>query len=164
MRPLERVQRTRRALAVAVVSRAMLLAVAAGSLAATATLFAARTSGAAGSALPWLAAIVVGGAVAAVAMRGWVRLTVPRVALWVEDQGPGLPEMAGRSLFGRFVRSADDHEPEQSGTGLGLWIAQSIVERHGGAIESERVAERTRITLRLPLAARQPDPHPEAKA
>jgi K+-sensing histidine kinase KdpD len=31
--------------------------------------------------------------------------------LWVEDQGPGLPEIAGRSLFGRFVRSADDHEP-----------------------------------------------------
>src|SRR5690349_5959793 len=90
MRPLERVQRTRRALAVAVVSRAMLLAVAAGSLAATATLFAARTSGAAGSALPWLAAIVVGGAVAAVAMRGWVRLTVPRVALWVEERVPSL--------------------------------------------------------------------------
>ncbi|HJZ49464.1 MAG TPA: ATP-binding protein [Roseiflexaceae bacterium] len=58
------------------------------------------------------------------------------VTLWVEDQGPGLPTSNGAALFGRFVRSGAD-EPEQSGVGLGLWIVQSIVERHDGRVEAQ---------------------------
>ncbi len=81
------------------------------------------------------------------------------VSLWVEDEGPGLPEeeRAGRSLFTRFVRSADGAgpEPEQSGMGLGLWIVQSIVERHGGTIEARREGEGTRMRVTLPLAGIQ---------
>jgi signal transduction histidine kinase/HAMP domain-containing protein len=76
------------------------------------------------------------------------------VALWVEDEGPGLPEGEdgeGRSLFNRFVRSADDGEPEQSGMGLGLWIVQSIVERHGGSIKAFREGAATRMRVTLPL-------------
>jgi len=86
-----------------------------------------------------------------IALRGAVEPA--GVALWVEDEGPGLP--AG-SLFERFVRSAGE-EPEQSGMGLGLWIVKSIVERHGGRVEtesrrqgssgSERVGARVRIVL-----------------
>ncbi|HYG65417.1 MAG TPA: ATP-binding protein [Thermoanaerobaculia bacterium] len=74
------------------------------------------------------------------------------VALWVEDEGPGLPkgEEGGRSLFARFVRSAGDDEPEQSGMGLGLWIVQSIVERHGGTVDAEPRPVGTRMVVRLP--------------
>ncbi len=78
------------------------------------------------------------------------------VALWVEDEGPGLPEGEdgeGRSLFNRFVRSAGDGEPEQSGMGLGLWIVQSIVERHGGSIKAFREGAATRMRVTLPLEA-----------
>ncbi|MEO8505012.1 MAG: ATP-binding protein [Acidobacteriota bacterium] len=78
------------------------------------------------------------------------RVGTGSVGLWVEDEGPGLPDTTGRSLFARFVRSADEDEPEQSGMGLGLWIAQSIAERHGGKIDTERIDGRTRITLHLP--------------
>ncbi|HVG10819.1 MAG TPA: ATP-binding protein [Thermoanaerobaculia bacterium] len=80
------------------------------------------------------------------------------IALWVEDEGPGLPqgeEGEGRSLFNRFVRSAGDEEPEQSGMGLGLWIVQSIVERHGGSIEALRKGAATRMRVVLPLAAQE---------
>lgn len=62
-----------------------------------------------------------------------------RVALWVEDEGPGLPDTAASAaLFGRFVRRAGDdgEEPESGGMGLGLWIVRSIVERHGGVVEA----------------------------
>jgi signal transduction histidine kinase len=57
------------------------------------------------------------------------------VALWVEDEGPGLPEGDGGLLFERFMRSPGE-EPEESGMGLGLFIVKSIVERHGGRVEA----------------------------
>src|SRR6185295_6980585 len=79
------------------------------------------------------------------------------IALWVEDEGPGLPEAPGSSLFGRYVRAPGEEgegEPEQSGAGLGLWIAQSIVERHGGRIEAARAGEgagsASRVAIHLP--------------
>jgi signal transduction histidine kinase len=72
------------------------------------------------------------------------------VTLWVEDQGPGLPASNGAALFGRFVRSGAD-EPEQSGVGLGLWIVQSIVERHGGRVEAGGNCAGARIKVVLPV-------------
>jgi signal transduction histidine kinase/HAMP domain-containing protein len=75
------------------------------------------------------------------------------VALWVDDRGPGLPPAAdsGGALFRRFVRSPEEMaEPEQSGMGLGLWIVQSIVERHGGTVAAERRDPGTRMRVTLP--------------
>jgi signal transduction histidine kinase len=86
-----------------------------------------------------------------IAIRGAVQ---PKgVALWVEDEGPGLPEGGAGSLFERFVRSAGE-EPVESGMGLGLWIVKSIVERHGGRVEAEsrRDAAGARIRVVLPQA------------
>lgn len=93
---------------------------------------------------PAFSAVRVGGAVSESA-----------VSLWVEDEGPGLPDGAGRSLFDRFVRSSGDEEPEQSGMGLGLWIVQSIVERHGGTVEPRREEGVTRLCVTLPRASAQ---------
>jgi len=74
------------------------------------------------------------------------------VSLWIEDEGPGVPESEGGSIFERFYRSADQ-EPEPRGLGLGLWIVKSIVERHGGHVRAGRTAEgRTRFTVTLPAA------------
>jgi signal transduction histidine kinase/HAMP domain-containing protein len=78
------------------------------------------------------------------------------VALWVDDRGPGLPPAAdsGSALFRRFVRSPEEMaEPEQSGMGLGLWIVQSIVERHGGTVAAERRDPGTRMRVTLPRSA-----------
>lgn len=74
-----------------------------------------------------------------------------RLALWVEDEGPG-PEMPpGEGLFRPFHRGGHQ-EPEPGGLGLGLWIVRSIVERHGGRIDVERTVEgRTRFTILLPV-------------
>lgn len=77
-----------------------------------------------------------------VAESGWV-------SLWVADNGPGLPDGAGRALFQRWARAAGD-EPEQSGVGLGLWLATSIVERHGGRVEARNDNSGARVTIVLP--------------
>ena len=64
--------------------------------------------------------------------RGSVKLSVAsgasRVALVVEDSGPGIPPAERARLFDRFHRLSD----QQGGAGLGLAIADSIVQSTGG--------------------------------
>jgi signal transduction histidine kinase len=73
------------------------------------------------------------------------------VTTWVEDEGPGVPEIESGSIFERFYRGAGQ-EPEPGGLGLGLWIVKSIVERHGGTIAARRTPEgRTRFEVQLKI-------------
>lgn len=81
------------------------------------------------------------------------------VHLWVEDPGPGFDPAELSRLAGRFRRGAaadGRSEPREEGSGLGLWIARSIAERHGGSLAVERVSRRTRVTLRLPASESAP--------
>lgn len=73
------------------------------------------------------------------------------VTVWVEDEGPGLPEIESGSIFERFYRGPEQ-EPEPGGLGLGLWIVKSIIDRHGGTIAAVRAADRTRFVVELPVA------------
>jgi len=52
------------------------------------------------------------------------------VDVTVGDTGPGLPDELLAQLFQPFVTRKPD------GTGLGLWISQSLVERYGGEIRA----------------------------
>jgi signal transduction histidine kinase len=74
------------------------------------------------------------------------------VTLWVEDEGPGWSEELEPQLFDPFVRSTGD-EPETSGVGLGLYIAKSIVARHGGTIDARSGSGHTRVAVKLPVEA-----------
>jgi two-component system, NtrC family, sensor kinase len=68
----------------------------------------------------------------------------PGVAIEVADTGPGLPEDLMGVLFQPFVTRKKD------GTGLGLWISRSIVERYGGLLVAENRPEGgARMTVRL---------------
>jgi len=56
------------------------------------------------------------------------------VRLEIENNGPGLPEATQAQLFEPFFTTKDAGE----GTGLGLWLAWSIVvEQHQGRIWGE---------------------------
>ena len=68
------------------------------------------------------------------------------IELSVTDTGPGLGPELLRELFKPFVTRKKD------GTGLGLWISRSIVERYNGellAADRDDDASGARFTLRL---------------
>jgi signal transduction histidine kinase len=52
----------------------------------------------------------------------------------VTDHGPGIPDDQQRLIFEKFGR-ADVPGSSKPGTGLGLFIARSIAEAHGGTLD-----------------------------
>ena len=56
------------------------------------------------------------------------------VRVIVEDQGPGVPAELRERVFDKFFRAMRDGDQGKHGTGMGLAIAQGIVEAHGGRI------------------------------
>ena len=61
------------------------------------------------------------------------------VELTVRDRGIGIPEKERSKLFGRFARASNARALGIGGTGFGLYLARSIVELHGGAIEVDSI-------------------------
>jgi signal transduction histidine kinase len=86
------------------------------------------------------------------------------VVVSVADQGVGIaPEHLNR-LFERFFRIKSGLGPRVIGTGLGLPIARTIVESHGGQIWAESaVGSGTSMFFTLPLAdpANEEDTEPD---
>ena len=75
-----------------------------------------------------------------------------RLDLSVSDDGIGISPQDRDRLFTRFFRSSQAEERTIQGVGLGLSIARSIVERHGGRIEVESELGRgSTFRVRLPI-------------
>ena len=71
--------------------------------------------------------------------------------LAVTDDGPGIPREELGKLFRRFYRADQSRNRQTGGTGLGLYIAHWIAQRHGGWIEvTSRPGVGSRFTLVLP--------------
>ena len=74
-----------------------------------------------------------------------------RVLIEVSDNGPGIPHDQQRLIFEKFGR-ADMPGGSKPGTGLGLFIARSIAEAHGGTLDvRSRPNAGTTFVLALPL-------------
>lgn len=74
----------------------------------------------------------------------------------VQDQGIGIPSSELKSIFERFYRIRDTATARVKGTGLGLFIVNSIAKRHKGRVfaESRGHGLGSTFTLQLPIAAR----------
>jgi signal transduction histidine kinase len=77
-----------------------------------------------------------------------------RVAVRVSDRGVGIPPTHLKRIFKRFYRVQGGFMKRFKGTGLGLFIVRSVVERHGGRVfaESAGVGHGSTFTIILPRA------------
>jgi signal transduction histidine kinase len=86
-----------------------------------------------------------------------VSTTNGRVVIGVRDRGPGIPREEHGVIFEKFGRAKGG--AGRAGTGLGLFIARSIAEAHGGTVEVRSVpGQGATFTLTLPGLARNPHP------
>ena len=70
----------------------------------------------------------------------------------VEDRGPGIPEDQQALIFEKFGRATQHGEHTHHGTGLGLYIARSIAETHGGTLQVRSTPGKgATFTLSLPV-------------
>jgi signal transduction histidine kinase len=80
-----------------------------------------------------------------------------RVAIRVADKGIGIPSAQLKRIFKRFYRVPGRFMARVKGTGLGLFIVRSVVEKHGGRVfaESEGLGHGSTFTVQLPRFVRQ---------
>jgi len=78
----------------------------------------------------------------------------------VEDTGIGIPKRALQHLFTKFYRVHGGLDSGSTGTGLGLFITKSILERHNGTIKVDsKEGVGSTFTFTLPTH-RQPEDEP----
>ena len=78
-----------------------------------------------------------------------------RVLIRIDDEGPGVPAEAREAIFNRFHSVRPDTENFGRHSGLGLAIAQAIVNGHDGEIDvqdRDDAPSGARFTIRLPAA------------
>jgi signal transduction histidine kinase len=83
------------------------------------------------------------------------RRDAPRIAdieIVVDDEA-GIPHEELARVLQPFYRLDESRSLETGGVGLGLAIAQSIVQAHGGSLAlNNRPEGGLRVTIRLPLS------------
>lgn len=72
--------------------------------------------------------------------------TANHIVFSIEDNGPGMDQETQDKIFSLFFSTKGN-----KGTGLGLFIANQIIEQHGGRIEvNSQIDQGSRFTIRLP--------------
>ena len=71
--------------------------------------------------------------------------------LQVRDSGPGVPDDEQEQIFQPFYRSSLHQQDRTASTGLGLPIARTIAELHGGRLWYEPVPGGSLFVLTLPI-------------
>jgi len=74
------------------------------------------------------------------------------VRISVIDQGPGIPDRQKEKIFNKFSKLSEQKAKKESGIGLGLFIAKSIVNLHGGKIWVEDAENKgSNFSFTLPI-------------
>jgi signal transduction histidine kinase len=77
-----------------------------------------------------------------------------RLVINIRDEGPGIPETELDKVFEPFYRLESSRNRQTGGTGLGLTIARSIVDSHGGKLAlSNHPGGGLQVSVTLPRSA-----------
>lgn len=75
----------------------------------------------------------------------------PFIQISIRDTGIGIPPEDIKNIFQKFFRGSNAVKFETQGSGLGLYITQSIIQAHGGSIRVDsEVNKGTVFTLEIP--------------
>ena len=78
--------------------------------------------------------------------------TVSNMIIFVDDDGPGIPEKEYQNVMKPFYRIDKSRGQNKSGVGLGLSIANDIIRSHGGNISLEKSPlDGLRVKISLPF-------------
>ena len=69
----------------------------------------------------------------------------------IENSGTPIPPEEAKNVFERFYKLDKSRSENKHGAGLGLYIAKTIVGRHGGDIYATSLPDGTRFTFTLPV-------------
>ncbi len=82
-----------------------------------------------------------------------LRQTTNGAEVQIDDDGPGIPSDKVEAAFAPFTRLENSRSKESGGFGLGLTIARSAIEGHGGTINlSNALDGGLRVRVHLPSA------------
>lgn len=89
-----------------------------------------------------------------------------RARVWVEDQGPGIPNEERQRVWEPYVRLTREAEASTGGSGIGLSVVRELVGLHGGRTRAETGpgGRGARIVFELPLSAPDADERPPGDA
>lgn len=77
-----------------------------------------------------------------------------QIRVEIEDEGVGISEKDQKLIFSKFFRGSNAEQTQTDGTGLGLFIGQSIIKNLGGKISfRSKLKEGTTFWFTLPIAA-----------
>lgn len=85
---------------------------------------------------------------------GFIKITCQKkenkLFITIEDSGDGICEDDLSHIFDKFYQAQDADGHKNNGTGLGLYIAKSIIEMHDGSITAEStIGKGTKFTIML---------------
>ena len=81
-------------------------------------------------------------------------LNKDNVLIRIKDEGIGIAQNELKRVFKRFYRVVNIATQKKKGTGLGLFIVESVIKSHGGkiSVESDGEGKGTTFTIQLPKA------------
>ncbi len=101
--------------------------------------------------------------------QGFVHLTCElqgtTILIKISDSGIGMTETERKDLFTRFSRGDEAQKMFPNGSGLGMYVARTILHQHGGKVdvESEK-GKGTTFILTVPVFNQVPNPPPQLPA
>jgi signal transduction histidine kinase len=94
------------------------------------------------------------------------RPTQPELILRITDTGVGMPKESLPKVFGLFTQVHAESAVRHGGLGIGLALAQKLIELHGGSIEADSAGpgEGSVFTIRIPAPVTHSDSAARAPA